>query len=77
MLGLEGEKQGQPLARISLISIPNGILLAENPNYLQMHKGLLFPGKVDKGKNPRKVRARVSFEILRQLAEWRYADIPF
>ncbi|MDR2952517.1 MAG: BglI family type II restriction endonuclease [Treponema sp.] len=77
MLGLIGEKQGQPLKRISIVSIPNGILLAENPNYLQMYKGLLFHGKDDKEKDPRKVRARVSFAILRQLAEWRYADIPF
>jgi len=77
MLGLSGETQGQPLKRITLVSIPNGILLAENPNYLQLHKGLLFPGKDDKEKNPRKTRARVSFEILRKLAEWRYADIKF
>jgi len=77
MLGIEGEKRGQPLKRISLISVPNGILLTENPNYLRVHKGLLFPGKDDKEKDPRKVRARVSFAILRQLAEWRYADIPF
>lgn len=77
MLSLSGEAQGQPLKRITLASIPNGILLAENPNYLQQHKGLLFPGKDDKEKDPHKTRARVSFAILRQLAEWRYADIPF
>jgi hypothetical protein len=77
MLGLEGEEKGQPLGRVSLVSIPNGILLTENPNYLQTYPGLLFPGKDDKEKDPRKVRARVSFEILRQIAEWRYADFQF
>jgi hypothetical protein len=77
MLGLTGKKQGQPLERITLAAIPNGILLTENPNYLQFHKGLLFPGKDDKEKDPRKVRARVSFEKLRHIAEWRYKDFLF
>jgi len=77
MLGLSSDTQGQPLKRITLVSIPNGILLTETPNYLQTHQGLLFPGKDDKEKDPRKTRARVSFAILRQLAEWRYVDIPF
>ncbi|MDR2693369.1 MAG: BglI family type II restriction endonuclease [Chitinispirillales bacterium] len=77
MLGLTSAKCGQPLKRISLVSIPNGILLVEKPNYLQMYKGLLFPGKDDKEKNPRKTRARVSFAMLRQIAEWRYADVSF
>jgi hypothetical protein len=77
MLRLESEEQGQPLGRVSLVSIPNGMLLTENPNYLQSYPGLLFPGKDDKEKDPRKVRARVSFEILRQIAEWRYMDFQF
>lgn len=77
MLGIVNGKQGQPLKRISVISIPNGILLAEKPNYLQMYKGLLFPGKDDKGKDPCKARARINFAILRQFAEWRYAEISF
>jgi hypothetical protein len=77
MLGLTSGEKGQPLDRVSLVSIPNGILLAENPNYLQMYPGLLFPGKDDKEKDPCKVRARVSFEILRQIAEWRYTDFQF
>jgi hypothetical protein len=77
MLGLDGEEKGQPLGRVSLVSIPNGILLTENPNYLQTYPGLLFPGKDDKEKDPRKVRVRVSFEILRQIAEWRYEDFQF
>jgi hypothetical protein len=77
MLGLTGETQGQPLEKISLAAIPNGILLTENPNYLQLHTGLLFPGKDDKEKDPRKVRARVSFKKLRRIAEWRYKDFLF
>jgi hypothetical protein len=77
MLGLTSGEKGQPLDRVSLVSIPNGILLAENPNYLQMYPRLLFPGKDDKEKDPRKVRARVSFEVLRQIAEWRYTDFQF
>jgi hypothetical protein len=77
MLGFISEKQGQPLKRIAVVSIPNGILLAENPNYLQMYRGLLFPGKDDKEKDPRKTCACVSFAILRQIDQWRYKDIPF
>jgi len=67
----------QPLDRITLVSIPNGILLAENPNYLKIFPGLLFPGKDDKEKDPRKVRTRISFEKLRHIAEWRYKDFAF
>lgn len=77
MLGLIGEAQGQPLGRITLASIPNGILLTENPNYLKTHKGLLFHGKDDKEKDPRKVRSPISFEKLRQIAVWRYKDFLF
>ena len=76
MLALHGET-GQPLKRVSIVCIPNGLLLSENPNYLQSHKGLLFPGKDDKDKNPLKVRARVSFEKIRSIDEWRFVDIPF
>ena len=77
MLGLTEEEKGQPLNRVTLCSIPNGILLTEKPNYLQTFPGLLFPGKDDKGKDLRKVRARVSFEKLRHIAEWRYKDFVF
>jgi hypothetical protein len=47
-------------------------LLAVNPNYLKQYPHLLFPGKDDKEKNPLKVRARVSFEVLRHIAPWRH-----
>ena len=66
---------GQPLSRIDSITIPNGLLLTQNPNYLKTYPGLLFPGKDDKSKDPRKLRARVSFPILREIAPWRHETI--
>lgn len=72
MLALENKGEtGQPLARLELITIPNGLLLLENPAYLSTYPSLLYPGKDDKGKNPLKVRARISFAILSKIAEWR------
>lgn len=67
---------GQPLERIDIACIPNGLLLTQNPNYLKTYPSLLFPGKDDKGKDPRKLRARVSFEVLKKLAPWRIQTIP-
>lgn len=66
---------GQPLERIDIACIPNGLLLTAAPNYLATHPGLFFPGKDDKDKDPRKVRARVSFAILRTLAAWRIQQL--
>lgn len=66
---------GQPLDRIDLACIPNGLLLTKNPNYLDTYPNLLFPGKDDKSKDPRKLRARVSFNILRDIGTWRYRSI--
>ena len=77
MRGLTDSEPGQPLSRVTLAVIPNGILLTENPGYLKLYPGLFFPGKDDKEKNQKKIRARVSFAVLRRLADWRYADIPF
>jgi hypothetical protein len=77
MLGLTQKSKGQPLGRVTLASIPNGILLTEKPNYINSFPGLFFPGKDDKEKDPRKTRARVSFEKLRQVADWRYKDFDF
>ena len=71
----EGGWFGQPLHRIDQATIPNGILLTQEPNLLQMYPGLLFPGKDDKSKDPRKLRARVSFSILRGIDPWRYKTI--
>jgi hypothetical protein len=42
---------------------------------LRDHPKLLFPGKDDKKKNPFKVRCRISFSILRSIADWRVRDI--
>ncbi len=75
MLKIEGVTEGQPLKKIKVASIPNGILLTSNPNYLKKYPSLFFPGKDDKGKDPRKLRARVSFEILRRLDHWRITEI--
>ena len=66
---------GQPLGRLDLVAIPNGLLLTQNPNYLAQSPGLLYPGKDDKGKNPEKVRARVDFRLLRSIAEWRHRTV--
>lgn len=66
---------GQPLSRIDSVTIPNGLLLARNPNYLKSNPGLLFPGKDDKSKDPRKLRARVSFSLLRKIHPWRHETI--
>lgn len=77
MLSLEenSKKSGQPLKRISIISIPNGLLLTQNPNYLKIYPGLLFPGKDDKEKNPLKVRARISFDLLKKINDWRVRSL--
>lgn len=66
---------GQPLEKIKLASIPNGILLTKNPNYNKKHPGLFFPGKDDQKKDKRKIRARVSFDILKEIADWRIKEI--
>ena len=72
MLALDGNGEvGQPLLRMELITIPNGLLLLENPNYLKQYPALLYPGKDDKDKNPLKVRARISFSLLSKIADWR------
>lgn len=72
MLG--GGKKGQPLESIKNICVPNGLLLTENPNYLNSYPGLFFPGKDDKGKDPHKMRVRVSFEILHEIDAWRVCE---
>jgi len=58
MLSLNGnsKQRGQPLNRITVVSIPNGLLLEEKPNYLKKYPSLFFPGKDDKDKNANKVR---------------------
>lgn len=77
MLSLDskGVHVGQPLKSLTVISIPNGLLLTMNPAYLKKYPSLLFPGKDDKDKNPLKVRARISFEILRKISDWRVRKI--
>ena len=55
--------------------MPNGLLLEENPGYLKDHPGLLYPGKDDKDKNPLKLRARLSMDVLQEINEWRVKSI--
>ncbi|NEP58173.1 MAG: BglI family type II restriction endonuclease [Symploca sp. SIO2G7] len=64
----------QPLSKISFACVPNGLLLHEQPKYLSSFPTLFFPGKDDKTKNPQKIRCRVSFEILRNIADWRFRE---
>lgn len=75
MLTKEGDNIGQPLHKIKVASIPNGVLLTKNPNYNKLYPHLFFPGKDDKSKELRKIRARVSFDILKSIAEWRVCEI--
>lgn len=65
---------GQPLQKIKVASIPNGLLLTKNPNYIAQHPHLFFPGKDDRSKDLRKIRARISFDILREIAPWRVVE---
>lgn len=73
-LSSNGERSGQPLESIKSICVPNGLLLTKEPNYLRQYPGLFFPGKDDKTKDPRKIRVRVSFEILRAIDAWRVTE---
>ena len=76
MLNLEpGKTEGQPLEKLVIATIPNGLLLCEKPGYLQSHEGLLYPGKDDRSKNPLKVRCRVSFDLLKEIADWRISEL--
>ena len=77
MLSLEegSEDGGQPLGRISFATVPNGLLLEEQPKYLAQYPNLFFPGKDDKNTNPQKMRCRVSFEVLKSIASWRFQEI--
>lgn len=70
-----GTNIGQPLSKIKVASIPNGLLLTQNPNYMENYPHLFFPGKDDKSKDLRKIRARVSFDILKEIASWRVKEI--
>lgn len=75
MLGLENPtRTGQPLNHIRIICVPNGLLLCINPAYLDQYPGLFFPGKDDKNKPAEKMRCRVSFDYLEQIAWWRVIE---
>ena len=75
MLRLEDPaRTGQPLNRIRIVCVPNGLLLCCNPGYWKQYPGLFFPGKDDKNKPSEKMRCRVSFDVLRKIADWRVLD---
>ena len=65
------------MSEIKIGCIPNGLLLSGNDGYLSRYPGLLYPGKDDKTKNPKKLRARVDFKILTELDSWRLRSILF
>jgi hypothetical protein len=67
--------KGQPLSRIRVVTVPNGLLLTQNPNYLNRYPGLLFPGKDDASVPYTRKRCRVSFEYLNQIDTWRNKTI--
>lgn len=75
MVNNDVETIGQPLEKIKIACIPNGLLLTHNPNYLQEYPELFFPGKDDKKKDLRKIRSRVSFDILKSIDSWRVTEI--
>ena len=75
MVNNGNETIGQPLEKIKIACIPNGLLLTHNPNYLKTFPGLFFPGKDDKKKDLRKIRSRVSFDILKSIDSWRVKEI--
>jgi len=66
---------GQPLSRIVIATLPNGLLLTQNPHYLKKWPALFFPGKDDKSKSDKGRRARISFEVLNRIADWRVQTI--
>lgn len=68
------EWSGQPLSRVDVATIPNGLLLSCNPGYAMSHKGILFPGKDDKSVVSNR-RARVSFGKLREISSWRHENV--
>lgn len=66
---------GQPLSRLTIATLPNGLLLTQNPNYLKKWPHLFFPGKDDKSKSDERRRARISFSVLNEIADWRVQSI--
>ena len=70
-----GKTIGQPLSRLTIATLPNGLLLTQNPNYLKTWPRLFFPGKDDKSKSDNRRRARISFPVLKEIADWRVQSI--
>ncbi len=68
---------GQPLNKIKLMTIPNGLLLSYGPSYLNQYADnhFFYPGKDDKSTNILKKRVRINANILKDIADWRYQII--
>lgn len=66
---------GQPLSSLTIACIPNGLLLHNGPQYLSNRPRLFYPGKDEKTKNEFKIRARVDFRLLNEIANWRVQSI--
>jgi hypothetical protein len=66
---------GQPLSRIVIATLPNGLLLTENPHYLKDWPSLFHPGKDKKSVPECRLRARISFKVLNEIADWRVQTI--
>lgn len=75
MIHENGINIGQPLKKIKVAGIPNGLLLTQRPNYIEKYPHLFYPGKDDKSKDSRKIRACVSFAILKEIDSWRVNEI--
>ncbi len=58
----------QPLVKLELICVPNGLLTFENPLYIK-NQGLFIPGKDVKGHLKKRVRVRMT--PLESIASWR------
>ena len=62
----------QPLKYLEVVSVPNGLLLFDGPNYNNT-KGILIPGKDDQ--TVIKKRTRVRLDPLVNIAPWRCIKI--
>lgn len=66
--------KGQPLEQISLMTVPNGLLLTKKPGYIhkQEYSGLFYPGKDTHESNLLRTRARINANLLKAIAPWRF-----
>ncbi len=65
----------QPLNHLELISVPNGLLMFDQPGYAEKTSGLFIPGKDDKKKRLDQRRTRIRLNPLSTLGRWRCIKI--